>query len=92
MYILNINWFKLKYNYNDDSDNVCDATITDHDQEPSPYSLLPTNEDRQAIITYLLFLVARHTLSRNTQSSFLHDQLSNYRAVHLAHNHPHPRE
>ena len=56
MYILNINWFKLKYNYNDDRDNVCDATITDHDQELSSYSLLPTNEDRQAIITYLLFL------------------------------------
>ena len=44
-----------EYNYNDDSDHK-------HDQEPSSYSLLPADEDRQAIITYLLFSAVRHIL------------------------------
>jgi len=39
---------------NNDGDNVSDATITDNDHEhaaaTSPYSLLPTDEDREAII------------------------------------------
>jgi len=40
-----------EYNNCDDDDNVCDATITEDDHAAaSPYSLLPTDEDREAII------------------------------------------
>lgn len=42
-----------EYNYSDDGDNVSDATITDnsdHAAAASPYSILPTDEDRETII------------------------------------------